>query len=162
MDAALVSLSEQVGRVLTARSLTLATAESCTGGLIGAHLTAIPGSSAYYRGGVITYSNAAKSALAGVDPALLAESGAVSEPTARAMAEGARTRLEADLAVSTTGIAGPGGGSQDRPVGLVFIALAGPHSGCVERHIFPGDRQAIRRQAVAAAMQLILRQLGAL
>ncbi len=159
MDEALLARAGDLGRVLTARSLTLATAESCTGGLIGAYVTAVAGSSAYYLGGIVCYSNAAKVALAAVDPSLLQRHGAVSEPTARAMAEGVRERLGADLAVSTTGIAGPSGGSEAKPVGLVFVALAGAGETKAERHLFVGSRDAVRHQAADAAMALLLREL---
>lgn len=147
---------------LEARGLTLATAESCTGGLIAAALTAIPGSSAVVGMGWVTYSNAAKTALLGVPPAMLAEHGAVSEPVARAMAEGALARSGAQLAVSCTGIAGPGGGSADKPVGLVFLAAASSGAPTVVlRRVFPGDRAAVRAATVADALALLQRSTGA-
>jgi len=146
------ALAEAVGHALRARGATLATAESCTGGLIGAWITAVPGSSDYYLGGVVAYANAAKIALLGVDPAILATHGAVSEATARAMATGARARLGADFGVSVTGIAGPGGGSGYRPVGLVYIGLAAPEGVRAARHVFAGDREAVRAAAARAAL----------
>lgn len=140
---------------LQARGMTLATAESCTGGLIAAALTAIPGSSATVLAGYVTYSNEAKTRLVAVPPAMLAEHGAVSAPVARRMAEGALADAGAGLALSCTGIAGPGGGSAAKPVGLVFIACArhGMQTR-VERHVFPGDRTAVRAATVDAALAL--------
>jgi nicotinamide-nucleotide amidase len=139
-----------------ARRWRLATAESCTGGLIAATLTAIAGASDVVDRGFVTYSNDAKQDVLGVPDATLAEHGAISEPVARAMAEGALTRSRADLAIAVTGIAGPGGGSTDKPVGLVCFGLAQLgqplHS---ERVIFPGDRTAIREAAVAHALALL-------
>ena len=139
-----------------ARRWRLATAESCTGGLIAATLTAIAGASDVVDRGFVTYLNDAKQDVLGVPDATLAEHGAISEPVARAMAEGALTRSRADLAIAVTGIAGPGGGSTDKPVGLVCFGLAQLgqplHS---ERVIFPGDRTAIRQAAVAHALALL-------
>jgi nicotinamide-nucleotide amidase len=140
------------------RGWRLATAESCTGGLIAGALTAIAGSSDVVEGGFVTYSNAAKTGLLGVPPALFAEVGAVSAEVARAMAEGALSHLPAaDLAVSATGIAGPGGATQGKPVGLVHFGLA-RRGATVESHaeIFPGDRSAVRRAAVLRALALLL------
>lgn len=141
---------------LQAKGMTLATAESCTGGLIAAALTAIPGSSATLRAGYVAYANEAKTRMVGVPAAMLAAHGAVSEPVARQMADGARADAGTDIAVSCTGIAGPGGGSAAKPVGLVFIGCAAPGRPTrVERHVFPGDRAAIRAATVAAAFALI-------
>jgi nicotinamide-nucleotide amidase len=145
---------------LQARNITLATAESCTGGLIAAALTAIPGSSATVLAGYVTYSNEAKTRMLGVAEAMLAEHGAVSEPVAQQMAEGARRDAGAAIAVSCTGIAGPGGGSARKPVGLVFIGCAAHGKATrVERHVFPGDRAAIRAATVEAAFRLIRRSI---
>ncbi len=146
---------------MQARGLTLATAESCTGGLIAAALTAIPGSSAVVTRGYVTYSNDAKAEELGVPAEVLARLGAVSEETARAMAEGARARAGVDLALSCTGIAGPGGATPSKPVGLVFIAAArlGAETR-VQRHVFPGDRTAVRAATVAEALALAARMLG--
>lgn len=139
-----------------ARGLTVATVESCTGGLVSGALTAIPGSSDVVAGGLVTYSNAAKSALAGVPSPLLAEHGAVSEPVARAMAEGGRTRLGASLAVSLTGVAGPGGGSAAKPVGLVHLACAGPAGTAHREERFgPLSRDEIRRRSVLVALDML-------
>ncbi len=141
--------------LLEAQGLTLATAESCTGGLIAAALTAIPGSSAVVTRGFVTYSNEAKHAMLGVPQGVLDGYGAVSESTARRMAEGALRASGADIAVSCTGIAGPGGATPGKPVGLVFIGAArkgGPTQ--VLRRVFPGDRTAVRAATVDQALAL--------
>ena len=143
--------------LLQRRDLTLATAESCTGGLIAAALTSVPGSSATVLCGFVAYSNAAKAAMLGVDPALVATEGAVSETVARAMAEGALARSGADLAVAVTGIAGPGGATPGKPVGLVYLAAARRGATLAERHVFPGDRAEVRAASVAAAFALLER-----
>jgi len=142
---------------LEARGETLATAESCTGGLIAAALTAIAGSSAVVMAGFVTYSNEAKMRMVGVQEAVLAAHGAVSDPVARQMAEGALREAQVDIALSCTGIAGPGGATPGKPVGLVFIGCArrGVET-LVERHIFPGDRTAVRAATVAAALRLAM------
>ena len=138
----------------------LATAESCTGGLIAAALTAIPGSSDVVDRGFIAYSNEAKTELVGVPAELIARDGAVSEDVARAMAAGALARSRADIAVSVTGLAGPGGGSFEKPVGLVWLGLAQrDRAVAAERHIFPGDRTAVRAAAVAQAFAMISARL---
>jgi nicotinamide-nucleotide amidase len=142
-----------------ARHQRIVTAESCTGGLVGGRLTEIPGSSDAYEGGVVCYSNRLKIELLGVPPSLIAEHGAVSEAVARAMAEGARERLRGDVAVSVTGIAGPGGGSPDKPVGTVWVAVAGA-SGVSARHVmFAGAREEIRGRAAQMALFLLHRRL---
>ncbi|WP_145135841.1 CinA family protein [Roseomonas gilardii] len=141
---------------LQARGLTLATAESCTGGLIAAALTAIPGSSATVLAGFVTYSNEAKTAMLGVPAGVIASVGAVSEETARAMAEGALERSGADLAVSVTGIAGPGGAVPGKPVGTVWFGLARRGRPVrALRQVFPGDRTAVRAATVAEALRLL-------
>lgn len=140
-----------------ARGWQIATAESCTGGLIAASLTAIPGSSDVFERGFVTYSNEAKTELLGVSGHLIAEKGAVSESVARAMAEGALAHSHADIAVAVTGIAGPGGGSAEKPVGLVFIGMARcGERALAERHIFPGDRAGIRQATVQRALEMLL------
>ncbi|HEX6615475.1 MAG TPA: competence/damage-inducible protein A [Gemmatimonadales bacterium] len=155
-DSDLAAVVLQASR---ARGLTLATAESCTGGLVGGRLTAIPGSSEVYLGGVVCYADELKTLLLGVEPGLLADHGAVSEPVARAMAQGALQRLGAGAAVSVTGIAGPGGGSEAKPVGTVWVGVAA--GGRVEaRHaVLSGDRQEIRARAAQMALYLLLRRL---
>jgi nicotinamide-nucleotide amidase len=149
-------LARQLGEQLTARRYALATAESCTGGLIGHLITEVAGSSAYYLGGIVAYSNDVKQSLLGVAEDTLLTHGAVSEPTAREMAQGARHRLGAHIAVATTGIAGPGGGTDTKPVGLVYIAVAAPDALRCERFVFSGDRHAIKHQTATAALRLLL------
>jgi nicotinamide-nucleotide amidase len=137
--------------------LKLATAESCTGGLVAAALTEIPGSSDVVERGFVTYSNEAKEQLLAVSPALIRAFGAVSEPVARAMAEGALHRSLADLTVSVTGVAGPGGGTVEKPVGLVHFGIARKGRATQTSYrIFGGDRAAVRRQAVEYALNLLL------
>lgn len=140
--------------------ITVATAESCTGGTVAARLTSQPGSSAYFVGGVVSYSNDAKHKLLGVSPDILANPGAVSEECAAAMAEGARARLGTTHAVSTTGIAGPDGGTKRKPVGLVFIGIATPEGTTVEKHVFPGDRHDIITAASDRVLELLLASLS--
>lgn len=137
------------------RGWTLATAESCTGGLIAAQLTEVPGSSVSFRGGAVAYSNALKESLLGVPAGVLARWGAVSEECARAMAAGARERLGADASLAVTGIAGPGGGTKEKPVGLVYIAASVPGRTEVVRRIFPGDRSQVRRRTATHALGLL-------
>jgi nicotinamide-nucleotide amidase len=158
IDAAILAQAERVLAICRAAGLRVATAESCTGGLIAAALTAIAGSSDVVERGFVTYSNAAKTAMLGVPAALIAAEGAVSEPVARLMAEGALAHSPADLSVSVTGIAGPGGGSAAKPVGLVWFGCArrgGPTR--TLRCVFPGDRSEVRRAAVAQALALLER-----
>ena len=135
---------------------TLATAESCTGGGIGAALTAVPGSSAVYKGGIISYTNWVKTNLLGVPEELLETLGAVSAPVAEAMAVGARKALQADVAVSVTGLAGPGGDEFGNPVGRVYIGYADEKISTAVEFTFSGDREAVRRQAAEEALKLIL------
>ncbi len=138
------------------RKLKLVTAESCTGGLVAAALTAIAGSSDVVERAFVTYANEAKREMLGVSWDALLGHGAVSEPVARAMAAGALARSQADLAVSVTGVAGPGGGSAEKPVGLVhFAAVRTGHEPVAERHVFPGDRDDIRRVAVLTALSML-------
>lgn len=140
------------------RRLTVATAESCTGGLVAGVLTEIPGSSDVVERGFVTYSNAAKSELLGVPAKLIASHGAVSEIVARRMAEGGRRRAQVDLCVAVTGIAGPGGATATKPVGLVHLAAARRGRATLhKRLVFKGNRAAVRRQAVAAALALLRR-----
>lgn len=143
---------------LQERRLRLCTAESCTGGLIAARLTDMPGSSAWFECGWVTYSNAAKTHLLGVAPDLLESFGAVSAPVAEAMARGALASADADLAIAVTGIAGPGGGSPEKPVGLVWFAWARRGGGCrsAER-VFPGSREEVRAAAAAWSLHQLLK-----
>lgn len=154
------SLEGMIGARLRARKQLLATAESCSGGLIAHRLTNTPGSSHYFQGGVVSYSNAAKVALLGVKQESLDKHGAVSEVVAREMAEGALKRFEADWAVACTGIAGPDGGTPQKPVGLVYIAVAGRAETKVERCQFEGDRMSIKQQTADRALVLVLEALG--
>lgn len=155
----LSALAEEVGRLLKARGLTLATAESCTGGLIGHLITEIPGSSAYFVGGIIAYSNEVKERLLGVSAETLAREGAVSARCAAEMARGARERLAADVAVSVTGIAGPTGGTPEKPVGLTYIHLSTPDAEHGERHLWQGTRWENKRASARAALLLVKRYL---
>lgn len=153
------SLEAVVVRSLIERGLSVASAESCTGGMIGARLTAVPGSSATYQGGVVAYADAAKTRHLGVPEALLEAHGAVSEPVALAMARGARERFGADLAVSTTGISGPGGGSDEKPVGLVWIGFASAGEEVATDFVFPFDRERHRMLTTQVALDWIRRSL---
>lgn len=149
-------LAKQVVQTLTARNLTFCSAESCTGGGIGASITAISGASAVYRGGIISYCNEVKHKLLHVSQSDLDTLGAVSEPVARQMAEGARLALEADLAVSVTGLAGPNSDGSGKPVGLVYVGAASKNGSVVREFHFAGDRDQVRVQAIDAALTLLL------
>ncbi|MDE1906865.1 MAG: nicotinamide-nucleotide amidohydrolase family protein [Rhodospirillales bacterium] len=140
-----------------ARNMTLATAESCTGGLVAGAITAIPGSSSVFTHGFVTYANAAKTQMLGVPEATLAAHGAVSAQVAQAMAEGARTRAGTNAAISVTGIAGPDGGSAEKPVGTIWFGLATAKKSFAEHRHFTGNRDEIRAQAVAFALALAAR-----
>lgn len=153
-------LAEVVVDACRRKHLTLAVAESCTGGLLGARLTAVPGASDVFRGGVIAYDNEVKSETLGVPAALMEEHGAVSEPVAISMSLGARTVAGADLGVAITGIAGPTGGTADKPVGTVWIALADRTAAAARHMRFAGDRNEIRHRATQAALDLIRRKLA--
>jgi len=156
-DDSLRALAEAVLGACRAKGLRLATAESCTGGMVAAALTDIAGSSDVVERGLVTYSNAAKSELLAVTPELIAAHGAVSGEVASAMAAGALARAPVDLAVSITGIAGPGGGSAAKPVGLVWFGIAAKGGDATtESHVFPGDRAAVRRAATRRALALLL------
>jgi competence/damage-inducible protein CinA-like protein len=152
------TLPVAVGRALTAAGLSVATAESCTAGLLAAALTEVPGSSAWFRGGVVPYADDLKPVLADVPVEVVARSGAVSEDVARALAEGVRRRTGASLGVGITGIAGPGGGSADKPVGLVHVAIAGPARTDHWRLLHVGDRALIRRRSVSFALDRLRRR----
>ena len=140
------------------RGRTLVTAESCTGGGIGAALTAVPGSSEIYKGGVICYTNWVKENVLGVDWKLLETLGAVSGPVAQAMAEGVRRCLQADIAVSVTGLAGPGGDTFGNPVGTVYLGYCDENTAFYREYHFSGSREDVRNQAISAAIDLILEQ----
>lgn len=153
------SLVEVVARLLAARGETLAVAESCTGGLVGAQCTSVPGSSGWFLEGVVAYANAAKVRLLGVDPAALEQHGAVSAEVCRQMAIGARDRSGATYALAITGVAGPGGGTPDKPVGTVHVGLATPNEFHHRRLKLGGDRQRIRMLAAGGALDLLRRKL---
>ena len=158
--APLLQSAEQLLQQLRAQKLTLATAESCTGGLVSALLTEISGSSDVFTHGYITYANAAKIGMLGVEKSLIETHGAVSEPVARAMAEGAVRAAKADIAIAITGIAGPSGGTADKPVGRVHIACArGGFTTLHTAHHFSGDRTSVRLQAVSAGLELVGRHI---
>ena len=157
--AHLRELGAELGAQLDARQLTIALAESCTGGLIASILTDIAGSSRYVMGGVVSYSNFAKMHVLGVQAQTLQTYGAVSPETAKEMANGVRALLHTDLALSVTGIAGPGGGTPEKPVGLVYLHLAAADADWGEMHIWPHDRVGNKRASVAAALRLALRYL---
>ncbi len=149
----------RVGETCRFRGWSLAVAESCTGGLLGGTLTAAPGSSDYFLGGVIAYADEVKTSLLGVDRRLLDEHGAVSEPAARAMAKGVIEALGADAALAVTGVAGPGA-SERKPAGTVFIAAVTPERELARRYAFTGGREEVRAQAVEAALALFLEAAG--
>jgi nicotinamide-nucleotide amidase len=152
-------LEEIVGMFLVLKQKTLAVAESCTGGLLSERLTRTPGSSNFFRGGAVCYSNDLKTKLAGVPASLIEQNGAVSKPVARALAEGIRRRCGASIGLGITGIAGPGGGSAEKPVGLVFIALADERGTQVREFRFPGDRHRVRLWATQAALEMVRRRI---
>jgi nicotinamide-nucleotide amidase len=156
----LLDLAKDVLVAAKASGVCITTAESCTGGLVSACLTAIPGASQVVDGGFITYSNEAKTRLLGVPRDAIADHGAVSDVVAAAMAEGALAQTDSDLAVAVTGIAGPDGGTKEKPVGLVYLALAQTdQDAIVKRYVFAGTRTDIRRATVAAALELLLGRL---
>jgi PncC family amidohydrolase len=157
----LVRLAALVGRRLTDMGATVSTAESCTGGLVGHLLTEISGSSAWYVGGAVVYSDALKRQLVAVPAALIDSHGAVSPEVAGAMAEGARHSFGTTLALSVTGIAGPTGGTASKPVGLVYVAVSDGAGAVVERHVWGGDRSANKRESAHAALRLLLDRLSA-
>ncbi|HEX2695880.1 MAG TPA: nicotinamide-nucleotide amidohydrolase family protein, partial [Acidobacteriota bacterium] len=152
-------LEAVAGGLLLSTGKTVACAESCTGGLLSQRLTSIPGSSAYFLEGVVAYGNRAKVRRLGVPQRSIDGNGAVSPPVAEAMARGVRARSGADLGLAVTGIAGPGGGSEDKPVGLVFTALAWKGGVSVERNLFRGTREIVRSQAAQKALDMLRRRL---
>ena len=155
------SLSRQIGDLLRQRQLTLAVAESCTGGLLAAHITDIPGSSDYFLGGVVSYSNQVKERLLRVPARMIKQHGAVSAATARRMASGVRQLLQADLALAVTGIAGPSGATPDKPLGLTYVAISSSEGEQYRRHLWGGDRSQNREWSAKAALELLLEYLGA-
>jgi PncC family amidohydrolase len=149
--------AERLGELLRTAGLTVAVAESCTGGLLGGQITAVPGSSDYFLGGVIVYSNAAKETLLRISPRLLEEKGAVSQEVAIAMAESVRRLLGTDIGIGITGIAGPAGATPGKPVGLVYVALSAADGQWCHRHLFPEDRAGNRARSAEAALRMACR-----
>lgn len=154
-------IAHTLGNALKARGMTIAAAESCTGGLLLSTLTDVSGSSAYVLGGVVTYSNAVKQQLVQVQEATLIAHGAVSEPTAQQMASGVRALMGSDIGVGITGIAGPGGGTDDKPVGLTYIGVATAQGVGVRRYVWDDDRAGNKQASVTAAIQQVLTAIGA-
>ncbi len=153
------TLEEVLVQLLTTRKQTLATAESCTGGLLANRITNVPGASDVFVAGYVTYANEAKIDLLSVDPRLIEQNGAVSEEVARAMAEGARKRARSTYAVATTGIAGPAGGSEEKPVGTVYIALADENETKIRKLFFPSDRETFKQLVAQVAFEMLRRKL---
>ena len=156
-----MTIAEKLVRALAEKGMTCATAESCTGGGVGYTITGVSGASAVFWGGVISYDNSVKRDVLGVPEEVLATKGAVSSECAAAMADGARRLLKTDLAVSLTGIAGPGGGSAEKPVGLVWFGLASKDGTITGKKVFPGDRESVRSAAIEHALGLLLNAAGA-
>lgn len=152
-------VEEEVGRLLEERGLSLGLAESCTGGMIAARITDVPGSSAYFTGGLVAYDNRVKEGVLGVSATELNKFGAVSDQVARSMATGARKLLKTDIGLAVTGVAGPGGGTPGKPVGLVYIALAGPWGTTSRELRLEGSRAEIRTVTVHKALTMLLREL---
>ena len=153
-----MTTAEKLVKALIDKKLSCATAESCTGGGVGYAITDVAGSSVVFWGGIISYDNSVKHGVLGVPEEVLATKGAVSSECAAAMAEGARRLLKTDLAVSITGIAGPGGGSAEKPVGLVWFGLASETGTTTEKNVFPGNREAVRAAAIEHALNIVLAQ----
>ena len=153
-------LEEQIGKLLLKDQLSLATAESCTGGLIAHRITNVSGSSQYFLGGVVAYSNQVKNELLGVPADVLASFGAVSEQTVLAMAAGVRRLLRADIGLAISGIAGPSGGTPEKPVGLTWIGLSSAKAAAAYAYNWPGDRLQVKEQSAEQALRLLLEYLG--
>ena len=158
MPGALVALAERLQGICLGRGVTVALAESCTGGLVASSITAVPGSSGYFLGGVVSYADAAKTGLLDVPEATLVAHGAVSAQVARAMALGAKARFVASLAASVTGVAGPDGGSEAKPVGLTYVGVADADGVDVRRFAFTGDRESNREAATQAALEWLIQR----
>jgi PncC family amidohydrolase len=149
-------LEKKIGKMLLERSLTVGLAESCTGGLVASRITDVPGSSAYFMAGLVTYSNEAKTKFLAVPDKLIKQRGAVSDVVAKRMARGVRTAAGVDIGLSITGIAGPAGGSPGKPVGTVFIALATKKEVFVRKFLFSGNRRKVRKQSSGKALAMLL------
>jgi nicotinamide-nucleotide amidase len=158
-DEELLDIARRIGEACRGRGVRLGAAESCTGGLVGHVITEIPGSSDYFAGALVTYSNEIKTALAAVPPEVLQAHGAVSAQVAKAMADGTRARLDVDVAVAVTGVAGPDGGSASKPVGLTYIAVADGTGDDVRRFVWDSDRSGNKRLSASAALELVLERL---
>ena len=154
------SMEEVVGRQLGDSGRTIAVAESCTAGMLGMHITRVPGSSSYFKGGILCYSNEAKIELCGVPAELIEKHGAVSPEAAEALARGVREKLHSSIGLSITGIAGPGGGSAEKPVGLVYIGVSDGARTLSRHRIMPGDRESIRERSTYLALSWLRRFLG--
>ena len=161
MSERLITISEQLGQVLITQKVTIATAESCTGGLLGHLLTSVSGSSTYYLGGVIAYSNAVKESMLGVRHETLVAYGAVSEQTAKEMAAGTRERIGSDIGISTTGIAGPTGGTPEKPVGLIYIGISTAEKTVAFECHFKGSREEIKEETARTLLKKVLDALQA-
>jgi nicotinamide-nucleotide amidase len=159
MDGSNSAIEKYLGEVLTQKGLTVGTAESCTGGGIGATLVSVSGSSAYFEGSIVAYSYEIKETLLGVDQKTIVEKGAVSEEVVRQMSEGARVKLNVDFAVAVSGIAGPGGGTPDKPVGTSWIAIAGPTRTITEKFVFGKVRERNIQKTIFAALNLLLKEV---
>jgi PncC family amidohydrolase len=159
-DAELLDLAQRAGTALREHGIRLGTAESCTGGLIGHLITEVPGSSDYFAGALVTYANEVKIDLADVPPDVIEAHGAVSAQVARAMADGARRRLAVDVALSVTGVAGPDGGSDAKPVGLTYVAVSDHDGDDVRRFVWDADRTGNKRLSAVAALELVLARLS--
>ncbi len=153
------STAVSVGKLLRAANLTVGLAESCTGGLLCSRLTDVPGSSSYVQGALVAYADSVKERILGVLQSTLVSCGSVSEPVALEMARGARTLFQADIGLAVTGVAGPGGGTPEKPVGLVYIALAAEEDEWCEQHVWDGDRLGNKNHSVGAALQLLQKYL---
>jgi PncC family amidohydrolase len=160
-EESLVALAERLQGICLGSGLTVATSESCTGGLVASIITDVAGSSGYFRGGIVAYADEAKASLLGVPRDVLAAHGAVSAQVARAMATGARERLGVDLVAAVTGIAGPGGGSEAKPVGLTYVAVADAGDVLVRRFVWRGDRHANKVASAGAALELLVERAAA-
>ena len=156
----LLTLADTAGKLLVSQKLTLSVCESCTGGMLGSIVTSIPGSSRYFLGGIIAYDNSIKHDVVGVPLSTIEERGTVSAEVAEKMAWGTRVRLNSDICISITGIAGPGGGGEDKPVGLVFICIAKQDVYRTRRYRFTGKRRTIRESACEAALELLIEALN--
>lgn len=153
------NLAQKLKDLAVSRGVTVGTAESCTGGLVSGEITSVPGSSDYFLGAVVSYANEIKNAELGVDASVLESCGAVSSECAALMAAGVQNSLGVDYAISVTGVAGPGGGSPEKPVGTVWFGLCGPYGVWTERCFFDGDRASVRRQSVEKALSMLVEAL---